>query len=225
MSEKDYIETVTPGSSRPRRDSSRTRRAILAAAMDEFAEHGFSGARVERIVARAATNMRLVYHHFGSKDGLYAAVIEHVYEQIRLQERQLDLNPEQPLLAMRRLVDFTIEHFRDNPAFLKLTTYENTRKGTVVTNSSRIRSLSSPLIATIRGILEAGYAKGSIRRRVDPLQIYITIVALACHHLNNVYTLSATFGTDLADEAWLMRRHDHVVDVVLSYLTNNEGQP
>jgi AcrR family transcriptional regulator len=52
-----------------------SRSALLAAAAEEFARDGFKGARVQAIVTRAGVNERMIYHHFGSKDGLYAAVL------------------------------------------------------------------------------------------------------------------------------------------------------
>ncbi|HTN84055.1 MAG TPA: TetR/AcrR family transcriptional regulator [Sorangium sp.] len=53
-----------------------TRRALLDAAAEEFARHGPQGARVQAIVGLAGVNERMIYHHFGSKDGLYRAVLE-----------------------------------------------------------------------------------------------------------------------------------------------------
>ncbi len=69
----------------------RTRAAVLAAASAEFAEHGFAGARIERIAALAPSNQRMIYAYFENKAGLFAAVIdEHV---ARAQQAvQLDVN-------------------------------------------------------------------------------------------------------------------------------------
>jgi len=53
-----------------------TRSILLAAAAEEFARHGRNGARIQAIVRRAGVNERMIYHHFGSKDGLYAAALE-----------------------------------------------------------------------------------------------------------------------------------------------------
>ena len=53
-----------------------SRSALLAAAAEEFARFGPKGARIQAIVQRAGINERMIYHHFGSKDGLYAAVLE-----------------------------------------------------------------------------------------------------------------------------------------------------
>jgi len=68
-------------------------------------------------------------------------------------------------------------------------------------------------------LLLEGAKSGDFRRGVDPLQLYVTIVALSCHHLNNAYTLSATFKTDMTSPAWQRARERHVVNIVLAYLT------
>lgn len=52
-----------------------TSRRILDAAAGEFAERGIAGARIERIIAAARTNKAQLYGYFGSKDGLFDAVI------------------------------------------------------------------------------------------------------------------------------------------------------
>ena len=69
-----------PGRSR-KPDAERTRREILAAARQEFAEHGLSGARIDTIAARMRTNKRMIYYYFGSKEGLYLATLEQVYQR------------------------------------------------------------------------------------------------------------------------------------------------
>jgi TetR/AcrR family transcriptional regulator len=53
------------------RDAERSRRQLLAAALDEFAAKGFAGARVQDIAARAGLNKHLISYYFGGKEGLY----------------------------------------------------------------------------------------------------------------------------------------------------------
>ncbi len=59
------------------------RTAILASASAEFAEHGYHGARIERIAAAANANKQLIFHYFGSKDGLYGAVVAELFSTSR----------------------------------------------------------------------------------------------------------------------------------------------
>jgi AcrR family transcriptional regulator len=52
-----------------------TRARMVKAATRAFAEHGFDGASVRAIVAKAAVNQAAINYHFGSKEGLYRAVL------------------------------------------------------------------------------------------------------------------------------------------------------
>jgi AcrR family transcriptional regulator len=55
------------------------RSTILDSALAEFAAHGYHGARIERIAASARANKQLIFHYFGSKDGLYEAAVARVF--------------------------------------------------------------------------------------------------------------------------------------------------
>lgn len=63
------------------RDAERSRQRLLAAALDEFSELGYAGARVNSIAARAGVNPQLITYYFGGKAGLYDAVSQHWLEQ------------------------------------------------------------------------------------------------------------------------------------------------
>jgi AcrR family transcriptional regulator len=56
------------------RDAEDTRRRILAAATEEFSQHGIAGARVDRIAAAAKSNKAMLYAYFGNKKQLFDAV-------------------------------------------------------------------------------------------------------------------------------------------------------
>jgi AcrR family transcriptional regulator len=64
-----------------------TRENILDVAYAEFAEKGLAGARIDEIADKTATSKRMIYYHFGSKEGLYRAVLERAYDRIRTQEQ------------------------------------------------------------------------------------------------------------------------------------------
>ena len=74
------------------RDAERTRAEILAVATSEFAEHGYSGARVDVIADKTRTTKRMLYYYFESKAGLYTAVLERAYGEIREREQAVDVD-------------------------------------------------------------------------------------------------------------------------------------
>lgn len=111
------------------RNPERTRAEILSEAVHEFAEHGFHGARVERITKAAKCNARMIYHYFGGKEQLYLAVLDSVYAQIRNREAQLRFGTADPITEARRLVEFTYDYFAENGDFLKMIRNENLLQG------------------------------------------------------------------------------------------------
>ena len=217
---KKQAKPLAAKKQRVTRDPVGTSARILSAARAEFAAQGYEGARIERIVADASVNMRMLYHYYRNKQGLYVAVMESIYEEIREKENELKLGHLEPLDAIAALVDFTFSHFAENSEFVQITLNENLQRGAHIAQSARIPEMSSSLIGQIRDLLRRGVAAGLMRPRVDPLQLYISIVALCGHHVNNAYTLTASFGTDLKSQAWRAVRRRHVRDIILSFLTD-----
>ena len=200
------------------RDRGENRAGILAAATDEFARHGLAGARVDRIAASAGTNKRMLYYYFGSKEGLFTAVLEAAYADIRAAEKRLSLLDVPPIEGIRRLIAFTWNYFIAHPQFLMLLNTENLYRGQHLQGRTEVRSLNSPLIATLSEILRRGRADGSFRAAPDALQLYISIAGLAYFYLSNNHTLSAIFARDLARPAARRERLAHMTELVLGYL-------
>ena len=82
----------SPSGDERQRDAERTRERILDAALVEFGEHGYAGARIGAIARRAGANQQLISYYFDGKEGLYRALVE------RWRAMSGDLNrPEAPL--------------------------------------------------------------------------------------------------------------------------------
>ena len=73
-------------------DPARTMTGILEVATAEFASKGLSGARIDQIAAATQTSKRMIYYYFGSKEGLYVAVLEESYRRMRSIEAELQLD-------------------------------------------------------------------------------------------------------------------------------------
>jgi AcrR family transcriptional regulator len=212
---------IAPQVEERQRDADRSQSTILAAARDEFAEHGLGGARMDRIAERAGLNKRLIYYYFEDKDRLFQAVLEQAYLQIREEERKLNLLGLKPAEALRRLVEFTWNYYLAHPEFLSLLNSENLQAARHLQDSDQAREMNSPLIATLGEILERGRKEGSFRGGVDPLQLYVSIAGLSYFYLSNHHTLSAIFGRDLMTVRAKNERLNHMCDVILGYVLLN----
>jgi AcrR family transcriptional regulator len=80
------------------RDAAATREAILTAARALFTEHGYDGAGLREIARAAGSDSRLISRYFGSKEGLFAEVVDLAYE------KSMMMTPEQNARAARTLL-------------------------------------------------------------------------------------------------------------------------
>jgi len=192
---------------------------ILDAARVEFVSHGLNGARVDRIAERSGVNKNLIYHYFGSKDALYLAVLEGIYGDLRARQQDQDLRQLPPIEGMKQLVRNTFDHFVATPDLIRLMSVENIHYGEHLKTSQTTKPLYHGLLDTIRILLKRGQHEGAFRNGVDPIDLYLSISGLAYFFLSNQHTLSWLLDRDLASRQRVSKRRDHVVEMVLSYLT------
>lgn len=200
------------------RDPEASRAAILQAALREFSDVGYDGARVDRIARAAGVSKPLLYDYFGDKDGLYAAALREAYLHIRRGEAMLDLESLSVEDAVRRLVLFTMTHFYKNPWFLRMLNTENLRGGETVSRLGDRRDIQSPLFAKLGALLDRGRAAGQFRTDVDAVTLYLFIASLCYFPVSNRYTLEAVFGVDGSDKG-LETHARRAADLILSWLT------
>jgi AcrR family transcriptional regulator len=193
-------------------------RRILQAATSEFATHGYGGARIERISDAAGTVDRMLYYYFGSKEGLFRAVLERVYEELGAAEQQLQLADAEPVEGMRALIAFTWGYYLRHPEFIRLLNSENLHRGAHVRHSKRVKALSFPLLSILADLLKRGEAQGKFRAGIDPVQVYLTIAALAYFYLSNRYTLSRFLGLELMSAPQRKRWLEHITALVLGHV-------
>lgn len=202
---------------RKSRNPERTREKILREATAEFAARSYDGARVDSIARRCRLSKNMLYHYFGSKEGLFIAVLEHVYEIFRKRQRDFAARAADPVKAMRQLVAHTFQALLDHPELIALLNSENFHHGRHIKRSKRVRDLYDPLIDTIREVLRRGAADGVFRPNIDPVELYISFSSMAYHFISNQYTLQVIFGADFTSaerrRAWL----NHISDMVLAY--------
>jgi TetR/AcrR family transcriptional regulator len=202
---------------RKSRNPERTREKILREATAEFAARSYDGARVDSIARRCRLSKNMLYHYFGSKEGLFIAVLEHMYEMFRKRQRDFAARAADPVKAMRQLVAHTFSALLDHPEVIALLNSENLHHGRHIKRSRRVRDLYDPLVDTIREVLRRGVADGVFRPNIDPVTLYISFSSMAYHYISNQYTLQVAFGIDFTaaerKRAWL----NHVTDMVLAY--------
>ena len=151
-----------------------TRDRLLQIALEEFAERGFAGAKVDRIARRARVNKAMIYYHFKSKANLYLTIIREQFAALgeaAATARVPGLPADEQLT---RFIDAIAREANARPYFPSLWLREIAEGGrhideTVVLALRRV-------LETLAGILEEGRRAGTLRE-AHPLVVQINIVA------------------------------------------------
>lgn len=199
-------------------DPARTMADILDVATREFSEKGLAGARIDVIAEAMRTSKRMIYYYFGSKEGLYIAVLEEAYRRIRHIETELHLEDLAPEDALRKLVGFTVDYQFANPDFIRLVMNENIYRGEYLAQSKAIRKLNVPAIEGLRGLYERGVAAGVFRSGLDMIDLHMSISALSVFNVANRHTFALIFQRDLDSPAALIARRDSIIEMVVRFV-------
>ncbi len=142
--------------------------AILLAAIDEFSERGFEGARMEAIAQRAGYNKSLAYRHFADKMGLFEAVLRHKVEQ------RTDLAHRMPD-ELAAALEYWFEQSFGDPHYLRLLIREalNDKGGEIVEESSR-RAYYQELTNAIAKLQETR----QVSEKYDPAMLNLVMTAV-----------------------------------------------
>ena len=214
-----------PGSRRGRaHDAEGTREAILNAAEEVFAEHGFDGARIDAIAETAGYNKSLIFHYYGDKLGLYTAVLQRIDQQgTELQARIIG-----PLLAdesltsdaskfrtflgaiIRLIFDFLVE----NPRMTRMLAWEAAEGWhTYIKIASQFNTEDAKLF---KELLNEANAAGLIRSGINSA-IVLSIAFTTCiAYLNSIPLIEMTFNSEgLSSQEALLQARDVIVEFVI----------
>jgi TetR/AcrR family transcriptional regulator len=131
---------------------------IVTAARDEFARHGFDGARVDRIARRAGVNKQLLFHYFHSKRGLFDAVLTSGAAEFEQALAQLGTRDGRPLDRLRANLEALFDFLATHAELVTLLTQaQRTGAGPF-----------APAIKRLVVLLAEGQGLGQVRDDVDP---------------------------------------------------------
>ena len=141
------------------RDANATRRRLLDAAIEEFAEFGIAGARVERIAQQADSNKAQIYHYYGSKDHLFDAAFEAIVTQV---VSEVPMNVHDLPGYAARLADLYDKH----PQIMRMATWQRLERSADAPVQLAADSVQSKIHTIARaqaeGVLPGHYPAGAL---------------------------------------------------------------
>jgi TetR/AcrR family transcriptional regulator len=144
---------------------------MLEAAIDEFAEFGLAGARVDRIATRAGANKQLIYYYFTDKDGLFDAAVKHMAGRFREVRAGIPVEPKDQIAAY-----FTAA--AHDHKLIRLLQWEALAigEGKAIDEAARTAWVQ----AGVNGIRQQQSA-GDIPKELDAAQLFLSFQALSSH--------------------------------------------
>jgi len=178
------------------RDPQRTQERILAAALKEFADRGFAGARVDVIARRAAINKRMLYHYFGNKEGLFRAILRR-----KMAERRAwrEATSEEPALSL----PLWFEHVCKDTDWVRLLQWEALQTGNqpVISETER-RNTANVAVQRIR----RRQAHGHLRRELDPRHLFLAMIGLTTYPVAFPQVARLVTGRNFTDPVFQKER-------------------
>lgn len=169
MARRAKVEKLSSG--KQVRDAEATQAVILAAAEEEFAQHGLAAARTEAIAAKTGVAKSMIYYYFKDKEELYQTILERSHAELLQTNQQLDLEKLSPEVALEKFLVALLGCVSRNPKLPMIMFHE------AVQNQGQYYKHASSLAidTTLLSILERGVEVG-VFRPLDPLQTAINIM-------------------------------------------------
>jgi TetR/AcrR family transcriptional regulator len=215
-----------PGSRRGRaHDAEGAREAILNAAEEVFAEHGFDGARIDAIAETAGYNKSLLFQYYGDKLGLYAAVLKRTDEETRELQAQLlaplledetiasDAHRFRTFLktAIGALFDFLVEH----PRLMRMIIWEQAEGWQ--TFAKIVSQFDTEDIDLFRTLFSRVRSAGLLRSDFDPVIQLILAEQMCWSYLTWIPLYQMILpGEDVSSAAALARAREYIVELVVA---------
>lgn len=208
---KSVSATSKPKKPNPKRDPKKTRSKLLKCATRVFAEHGFEGASLSDILKKAGVTKRMVYHYYGSKEGLYRAVHIHQWQVLAEWFAEELIPTEMPAQQDRptqTLLLKAVEIFHDFSAthqdFLKLLLWDGLEGGKV--SRSIWKEIRGPLYWRMEELVKAGQAQGVIPKDLIPSHFIVSFMGIVLFYFTGANTLVDIFGKDPLDKKAVAER-------------------
>jgi len=201
-------------------DEMKTKDRILRAAIDEFVEYGFYGARTQRIANRAKVNKAMLHYYYSSKEKIYEQVLETVAEAVFDRLTAISDEPVPIEKKIEQIMDVYIEVFTEYNNYLKIFLYEIMRGGdrlrhVVMAKSGKIHQAFRKFMK----YFEAQVRQGKIRK-INGVHLFISIVSqMAPVYVGKqiIENVTSVFGVDrLIVGKMIDGRKRFVIDLIMN---------
>ena len=208
----NILNTLNPSRTQTER-ADLTRARILEAAIRQFSANGLAGARTEQIAEEAGVNKALLYYYFKSKEDLYSAALESVFEEVRSSSAAV---LEAKYSAGERFLQIVLGNFdrsHSHPSLRSLMQQEMVRlhKGEENRLAPMAKNFFRPLWVMVDKLVEEGIALGELVP-VDPTQMRYAALGANLNYFLSAPLTRLAMGVDPLERDELARRRKAAIE-------------
>ncbi|TYP72094.1 TetR/AcrR family transcriptional regulator [Paenibacillus methanolicus] len=173
---------------------------ILQTALEAFAEKGYDGARIDTIAKTAGVNKALIYYHFKSKEELFTAVINDLFE------KAASVSIEPTGTSVRDNLIQVMEHFIDflhgNPYFVKI------MDQSVAQDRDIFHQLHHQnfFFEAVMGMYQLGVRTGECRKVDHPEEYVVSLLGAVYFYFSHHRAIRKFYGTISEEEVISIRK-------------------
>jgi TetR/AcrR family transcriptional regulator len=162
------------------RDAEATKNSILDAAEEEFAKGGLLGAGTEAIAAKTGVTKCMIFYHFGSKEGLYRAVLERAVSHYVRAMQAVDIHSGEPQEALRNVLEVFLDLVPTRVNMHSILVYEGIQNKGKFFGQVAFASIHEPLLRVLKRGMETGQF-----RKLNPLHAAVNIIGMCVFYFSH----------------------------------------
>ncbi|MBM7853651.1 AcrR family transcriptional regulator [Desulfohalotomaculum tongense] len=201
------------------RNPEESKQRIIKAAEKIFAAKGLDGARVDEIAAAAQINKRMIYHYYGSKEGLYMEILRKNYNKvIKVGQRATKLKGS----ALEKVTQVIRQYFyflAENEEFVRLIQWESLHHSRYARKI--LPDIAQVTLPKLKAILKEGIQEGVFRSDLDIRHLVISINAVTMMYFARRDVYSFLWQQDMMHPKTLEERLQHIIDFTLHGILNH----
>jgi TetR/AcrR family transcriptional regulator len=199
-----------------------TRDRVLQVAQALFAERGYRGTSLRDIAKRIGIKAPSLLHHFPSKQQLYLAVLDKMFESLEDAANAIAWGRESRQERMRQAVGDAIDFIASHPDFVRIMWKEMADESGV--GRQVLKRRLPPLFSTAVNFIFRGQRDGEFRAEVDPLHFMWSLNSITIGYFTTAAMIRRLWSMNLLEPAMIDRRKREVIDMVERTLFRTDAQ-
>ena len=189
-----------------------TRDRVLVVAQALFAERGYRGTSLRDIAKRIGIKAPSLLHHFPSKQQLYLAVLDKMFESLEDAANAIAWGKGSRQNRMRQAVGNAIDFIAGHSDFVRIMWKEMADESGV--GRQVLKRRLPPLFSTAVNFIFRGQREGEFRSEVDPLHFMWSLNSITIGYFTTAAMLRRLWNMNLLETAMIERRKREVIDMV-----------